>query len=126
MPRSTPRHKVNASLTFAVNGPPVGINESNRMGRGRWYKTPEFKDYKERVRSVAKGYALASKFPVADGPVEVSITVYNCGHDVDAIGKVILDALETVCYPNDKLVTRLLQETKSDDGVQRVVISVKH
>ena len=85
----------------------------------------QFKAYKERVRSIAKGFALHVKFPVAKGDVEVSVTAYNCGHDCDALGKVILDALEGVCYANDKQVTRLVQETKSDDGIQAVVISVK-
>ena len=119
------RGQVTHSLTFSVVGRPVGVNQSNRMGRGRWYKTREFTEYKERVRSTAKGFALHVKFPIATGDVEVSITAYNCGHDVDALGKLILDALEGVCYGNDKQVTRLLQETKSDDGDQRVVISVK-
>lgn len=114
------------SLTFVVPGPAVGINESNRWGKGRWYKTAEFTQYKERIRSIAKGYALATKFPCSDGPMKVSIAMHNCGHDVNAVGKVFLDALETVCYANDRQVKRLLQTTDVDsaDPTPRVIVSV--
>ena len=101
---------------------PPSANRYWRMFRGRMVTSSEAKNYKALVAALLHGHQVEP----LDGPVCVSISVYRARRagDLDNFQKVLLDALQGICYIDDKQVTELHAFMFDDRQHPRVEIAI--
>jgi Holliday junction resolvase RusA-like endonuclease len=113
-----------ASASFWVQAKPVSSNATYRRGKGSgFYLTQEAKAYHDAVRLAATVYGCK---PI-EGPVDVELHFFfdSARPDIDGPIKGTLDALQGVCYANDRQVTRLVVLKSVDKERPRVAIKVQ-
>lgn len=108
-------------MTITLPLPP-SANRYWRYTRGRVLVSREARAYRARCQTAA----LAQRVQVLEGDVEVSGTVYfeNRRRDLDGAIKVLLDALEGICYANDRQVWKLSLEKAIDRDRPRVDVVI--
>jgi Holliday junction resolvase RusA-like endonuclease len=109
-------------LTFWVEGVPVPKARA-RTVRTKTGKVVSFTPkrtarWENVVRLVAQAACSAAGWKPTAGAYEVSIQVYPARRagDADNFGKAITDAMNAVCYPDDKSIRKLTVE-RCDVGV---------
>lgn len=102
---------------------PPSANRYWRYTRGRVLVSREARAYRARCQTAA----LAQRAKVLSGEVELSGVVYfeNRRRDLDGAIKVLLDALEGICYANDRQVWKLSLEKAIDRESPRVEITIR-
>ena len=102
-------------LMFFVKAKPVSSNATYRRGKGSgFFKTQESRDYSDAVRQAGQ-LAMAGLAPL-EGSVEVELVFRfdSLRPDIDGPVKGTLDALQGVCYGNDRQVDRLVVVKRLD------------
>lgn len=93
-------------VRFVVEGDPVGKQRA-RLGRGgHWFTPDKTRAYENQVK---QAFLRATGFKRLTNPPAISVTVrcfFRNGHhpDPDNCLKAVLDALQTLAYPNDRHV----------------------
>lgn len=101
---------------------PPSSNRLWRTGNGATYISQEAREYKQNVALLAR-VAKAKPF---DGNVFVNVRVYRPRQsgDLDNRLKVVLDALQGVCYHDDKQVVKIIAERFDDPKHPRVEVEI--
>lgn len=89
-------------MQFTLNELPPTTNSSFKVGRGRFYETHTYKDYKLMVRAKVQPKPLK-------GSVKLQVDFYikrDC--DIDGRLKCLLDALNGIYYDDDRQITELI------------------
>lgn len=102
------------SLTFTVPGKSISVN---KRYRGHYHSTPEYTEWKARVREQAWLAKIAEPvWPPLESikrhTVEVEIVAFGSRHDCDGPCKAAMDALEGVFYVRDSAVKRVVGDTE--------------
>ena len=104
---------------FWVPAAYVSPKERPRIGKGRAYTPSRTSDAEQVVgwlfRREAKQVDLDAEFAVA-------ISVYGSRADGDNLLKMVLDALQGICYKNDRQVRRAQFEMSSGKKRMRVLV----
>lgn len=98
-------------LTFWVEGRPVPKERAGRIrvGRGKYrsFNPPRTEAWEARVRLVAQAACSAARWESVAGEYAVDVVVYRerRAGDADNFLKAAKDAIQGVCFPNDRMVT---------------------
>ena len=102
------------AIEFTIPGQIVGKNRAYLPGNGRWkIKSPEAKEYEQKIRAAAREAAEKAKWPkdlFLVERVKMAAQSYNSGHDADAKVLLLQDSLQGQewylghLYVNDKSV----------------------
>jgi len=85
---------------------PPTTNASFRVGKGRFYETDEYKNWKMVAQLQAR---TQCGHQPSDQEIRLVIEMYQVfGGDIDGRLKPLLDALQGVVYDNDKQVVEIL------------------
>lgn len=113
---------MNYHFSFDIPGRPVSTNQRLTRGKDslRFVKTTEYREYKKRVSSIAKGAAMFAHYDIPPF-VDLFIIVTKSKIDIDNCLKCILDALEGIAYRNDKDVYSITvrRDDESDSPADR-------
>ena len=112
-------------LTFTVEGDPVGKQRARKGRGGHWYTPTKTHNYEQRVRLEffkAAGFKRLSPPAVM---VTVRCVFRNGRHpDPDNVQKLVLDALQTLAYKNDRNIASA--NTIEFDGTRpRIEVNVE-
>ena len=92
-------------IRFVVEGDPVGKERARKGRGGHWYTPSHTRLYEQRVKLA---FLKATSFRRLNPPaVTVSVRCFFAAKrhpDPDNCLKLILDALQTLAYPNDRHV----------------------
>ena len=119
------RTQIGRPIMFTVHGQPVSQNAMyQRSKQGRMFMTPEGKAWKLGVASCAT-LAMTGRTPI-EGPVRLRFRFYfqSRRSDWDGPVKGTCDALQGVCFANDRQVVAALIEKKLDPKNPRAYIEV--
>jgi Holliday junction resolvase RusA-like endonuclease len=95
--------------------------KNDEAGRRRWKRIKDFEELVAQL-AMAKGAQRLRK-GFRDEDVRVLVTCYNQDGDSDGIGKGVWDALEGVCYENDKHIDKPNKPVVDNKGA-RVTVTV--
>ena len=85
---------------------PPTTNKSFKVGRGRFYETPEYRNYKVVAGMTARSQC---KHRPTDKDLKLEIDMYQrFGGDIDGRLKPLLDSLNGVIYIDDKQVVEIV------------------
>lgn len=113
-------------ISFTTHGqaPSKGNHRNKRFDKKSRERWARIKDYEAQVGKAAtalKAKRISRSY--SDHHVTVEVHCYNQRADSDNIGKAVYDALEGICYQNDKYVKKR-NENRKDKGKGRVEITV--
>lgn len=113
----------NARKTRLVLPMPPSTNRYWRNFRGMTVISAEAKAYKAGAAESAKAQGAV----VLDCPVSVTVWVYRGrkAGDLDNRLKVVLDALQGICYANDDQITEIHAYRHDDKGNARIEVEVE-
>ncbi len=103
-------------MQFILKTLPPTTNASFKVGRGRFYQTQAYKDYKMLVRNKVQPKPV-------QGDVSMQVDFYvkrDC--DIDGRLKCLLDALNGLAYEDDRQVIELI--VTKNKGEDQVVVEV--
>jgi len=106
-------------MKITIDQLPPTTNASFKVGRGRFYQTQAYKDYKTLVRGKVK------PAPV-EGDVTMQVDFYikrDC--DIDGRLKCLLDALNGLAYEDDRQIVELVvTKNKVKKGEECTVVQI--
>ena len=116
-------------ITLIFNKLPPSINATYKAkcvcGHGAMYKSDEAKDWQLGAQWVAKEIMEDSPLLDCDLQMEVEM-VCKRDRDIDGSLKLLLDALQGICYHNDSQVKKLtIAKTKGKEELLKVKINEK-
>lgn len=104
--------------------PPTMNKYWRAVGRGKVLVSAEGRAYQNRCQLVALAHRVTS---IKSGPVFVGMRVYfpTEAGDLDNRIKPALDAMQGVCYANDRQVTKLCAERFTDRLSPRMEVEIR-
>jgi Holliday junction resolvase RusA-like endonuclease len=116
------------SITFVVRGPPVPKARARAGKNGAHYTPRETRDYEMHCKVTALGACLKGAWPVADGPVAVTIRCYFPDarrRDLDNCAKSATDACNGVLWVDDSQIRDLHVHGAIDREWPRLEMTVR-
>lgn len=101
---------------------PPSANKYWRYAGGKVYTTHEAKRYKEVVAMLAR----VDGAKLLTGPVAVTVAIYRArkAGDLDNFLKILIDALQGICYRNDSQIVEINAMLHDDRHEPRCEVSV--
>lgn len=112
-------------LKLEVPGRPITGNLTFRFTRkGQRYTSAEAIEYRKRVHNIAFSQAARIRWK-APKECTVNIVAFNARGDIDGLAKNVLDALQGAAIQDDRYITRLVIEKRTDTNGPRLEIEVE-